>query len=184
MNFPHKELNGILRHLYRKDKKYYENYLNVSFTGDSQDFPLKNVFDFDSRSYWLSATRPEMFLSFCFKRGFAYVTGYEIKTSKSQARPSEWAFSGSNNNETWEEKTVVSYNMSAGQTYYVEWRKGPFKCYKVDMINSIDSRYRQFDFMQIELFGVFYPEYYRYCTKSIRNPSIASYFFMILLVRR
>ena len=181
MNFPHKQLNGILRHLFRKDKKYYENYLNVSFTGEGSNYPLKNVFDFDSDSYWFSETRPEMFLSFCFKRGFAYVSGYEIKTSSGNARPSKWAFSGSNNNETWEERTVVSYNMSKDETYYVEWKKGPFRCYKIDVIDNLVNWCKQFDFKQIELFGVFYPENYRYCTRGRRDSSVASYLFMILL---
>ena len=182
MNFPHKQLNGIFRYLFSKDKKYYENYLNVSFTGESSEYHLKNVFDFDSDSYWFSETRPEMFLSFCFKTGFAYVSGYEIKTSSNDAKASKWAFSGSNNNETWEEKTVVSYSMSNEEVHYVQWKKGPFRCYKIDMLGSIDNISKQFDFKQIELFGVFYPENYRYCTRGRRDSSVSSYLFMILLL--
>ena len=182
MNYPHKELNGILRHMFRKDKNYYKNSLDIAYTGDSLGFVIDFLFDFDSGSYWLSATRPEMFLSFCFKKGFAYISGYEIKTSASSARASKWAFSGSNNNETWEERTVVSHNLTLYETYYVEWKKGPFKCYRIDMLNSQDDRYRQFDFMKIELFGVFYPENYRYCTKRYRNVFVKSCLFVVLLL--
>ena len=67
INFPHIEMNGILRYFYSKDTKYYTRYLKYDQSGQHESYPTVNLFNFDSTSYWISTkTNIESYVSFCF----------------------------------------------------------------------------------------------------------------------
>ena len=169
MNFPHKEQNGILKYLYRKDRKYYNNtqIFSYNFSGFwSVRYPF-NAFDFGSTVCWIDSgterSNNENFLSFCFKKGFAEIKGYELKTTSGTMRANVWTFSASNDNEKWSFNTTTNHKMGINEVFYVDWNHGPFKCYRFDFITNTNENNRGSDVAQIELFGVYYPRDFLTC---------------------
>ena len=186
INFPYKELNGILRYFYKKDKSYYKTYLDYKSSGDiTVDgvlYKTEYAFDFDESLYWLSGASSGHFLSFCFKAGFAIISGYEIKTSNGNATPTEWAFSASNDNSTWEGRKEVKFAVGKGETHYEKWSAGPFRCYKIEPINSAFNVYKQFDLAQIEIYGKFFKNSNGCTCKASKNVNSNMPYMIILLL--
>ena len=186
MNFPHKEQNGILRHLYRKDKNFYNNTQIFSYDCSGvygTRYPF-NAFDFGTSSYWLDSENPnsnnENFISFCFKKGFAEIKGFELKTSSGSMRANVWTFSASNDNEKWSFNTTTSHKMNSSEVLYVDWNHGPFKCYRFDFIKNVNEYSRTTDVSQIELFGTYYPHDFFVC--ATKKQKYYFYHESILLV--
>ena len=104
MHFPYKSQNGILRHLYQTDKKYFanKNLFKYDSSGYGSAHYPQHAFDFNENTYWFSSHRySEFFISFCFTKGYAQIKGYELKSPPGVVRPSVWMFSVSNDNENW-----------------------------------------------------------------------------------
>ena len=166
MNFPHKEQNGILRHLYRKNNAYYNDtrifsYDSSGFVKEYLHYP-HYIFDFGSNDHWFDSAN-EVFVSFCFEKGFASIKGYEIKGSSGTHQVKKWAFSGSIDNKNWLYNTTIEHAMIADEVFYVDWHHGPFKCFRIDIIQNVVNNYRMGDVKQVELFGIFYPDNNFFC---------------------
>lgn len=187
MNFPHKEQNGILRYLYRRSSTYYNNIEIFSYnsSGFYKTHKPSSAFDFEASEYWIDINNPnsgnEVFLSFCFNKGFSQIKGYEIKHPNGLDKPYIWTFSGSNDGINWSFNTTTEYNMSEKTVHYVGWKHGPFKCYRFDFIQNSYNFLRSTDVKQVEIFGTFYPNDFFICgTKKIIYSMSKTYYFIIL----
>ena len=158
IDFPHKQMNGILKYFSRMDKSYFNNskLFTYSSSGIWQDKYTHNAFDFESDDYWISSECDYIFLSFCFARGFANLTGYEIRTTSGMRRPYKWYFSASNDNATWFGIKQEEHLMYEEETYYVDWSNGPAKCFKFGFIQNALNDTAQTDIKYIELFGSYF----------------------------
>ena len=158
IDFPHKQMNGILKYFSRRDKLYFNNskLFTYSSSGIWEDKYTHNAFDFESNGYWVSAESDNIFLSFCFASGFADLTGYEIRTTSGEKKPCKWSFSASNDNVTWFGNKQEEHSMNYEETYYVDWSNGPAKCFKFVFINNSENSGAQTDIKYIELFGRYF----------------------------
>ena len=94
--FPYSEQNGILRSMYNKSADYYNKDLFIFSLSDNKNHLKDYAFDFNS-SYYCFAKM----IGFCFKKGNAFITGYELKASNPGCRPKNWTFAGSNDRIHW-----------------------------------------------------------------------------------
>ena len=155
INFPHIEMNGILRYFYSKDTKYYSRYLKYDQSGQHESYPTVNIFNFTSTSYWTArSTSVESYVSFCFVGSIkAKLIGYEIKSSQNEYRGKQWTFAGSNDNTTWYDTTPESHSLEKNEIYYSNWNKKPYRCFKLTCIENVANSEKRFDVAKLELFG-------------------------------
>ena len=149
--------DGILHGFYNESETYYNNEkISIKASTLSGSYYPENAFNFNySRSnYWISASK-EPFISFCFKKGNAFLTGYEIMTSSYESRPFIWSFSGSNDNKHWKDIENAEHSMSKSEVFHVDWNHGPYKCFKLTSIKSITGGASS-DVMMIEIFGTYF----------------------------
>ena len=184
--FPHKELNGILRHFYKKDKKFYDNQnlFSYSSSGCNKGNFDYLAFDFDSGMYWMHNSQNENFLSFCFKKGFVDLKGYEILTSPWSYRPYIWTLSGSNDNVTWFGNQTENYFMNISETHFAAWNNGPSRCFRFDFLKNTNNNSRASDVKQIELFGRYIPDdlkLYSCRTRYHNNKRLILFVFLVCL---
>lgn len=153
--FPHVQMNGILKYFYDMNTKYNENIIKYTNTGYQSDYRPSNAFDFGTSNYWIGKnTLEDNFISFCFTIKLkAKLTGYELKTSAGDTRGKKWSFSGSNDNETWKDTLETEHSMTKNEIFYIDWAKKAYKCFKITCINNVVNSYHNFDIVQIELFG-------------------------------
>ena len=188
MNFPHREQNGILKHLYKKKREYYNDTSIFSYNASGYhkqgNHLPQHALDFNDNNYWTDNDNPnsnnENFVSFCFKKGFAVIKGYEIKASSLTTLPNEWTLSASNDNEKWSFNKTTSHAMEKNEVFYVDWYFGPFRCYRFDFLNNTLNGRRASDVKQIEIFGMFYPNDFLFCKTNKRK--YASFDNSILLL--
>ena len=155
--FPHKVDNGILRHFYKKNPKYFENEIIVSASSHKDGIKNENIYDFNTGTYWIGyyAATGRVFNSFCFKEGFAYVTGYEVTSYAGTMKPSKWSFAGSNDNITWSDEVPENHVMSAPEIHYVKWNHGPYRCFRLTSLANVHNTQERADYAQIEIFGYY-----------------------------
>ena len=151
--YPHVEQNGILRSLFNKNVNYFEEDISIFASFSSNEHKKEFAFNFNQSNYWWHQN-----IGFCFKKGTALITKYEIQTSNQGCRPSIWSFSGSNNGKNWRYAETQNYNMSYNETYSVDWNHGVFRCYQLKGIKNQYDGYNTIDIKQIELFGTYFPK--------------------------
>ena len=183
INFPHKKLDGILKYLSRKDSLYFNNsnIFKYKSSGSLNNYYDFNAFYFESATRWTSPDSDNVFLSFCFERGFVDLKGYEISTSGGSWRPVNWSFSASNDDNIWFGNKQEEYSMEKCETYYVDWNKGPAKCFKFDFFQNAEGSKRSSDVTQIELFGRYFDNKLRLITcRGKRN--ICLFVFSLIVI--
>ena len=156
--FPHIENNGILKSFYNKNPKYYEDDIIIYASSHNYATKNENIYDFNESTYWiaLKEQQGDYFNSFCFKKGFAFLTGYEVTANNNAWKPSEWSFAGSNDNETWENNVSEKYVMNGSEIHHVNWNHGPYRCFKLTTLNNAcNNNDRRADYVQIEIFGYY-----------------------------
>ena len=177
-------MNGILRYFSRKDSLYFNNsnIFTYNSSGTHLSYYAFNAFYFESDSYWIDLSSNNVFLSFCFVRGFADLKGYEIHTLDGKCRPYKWSFSASNDENNWFGNKQEEHLMQHNETYYVDWNKGPAKCYKFDFILNAQESGKGTDIMQIELFGRYFDNSLRLLTcRGKRNTKLFMFSLMIMI---
>ena len=158
MHFPHQQLNGILKYFYSRPGTTIWDFINASVGSEFASYPMVNAFNFDTTNYWYGKDDSfENYLIFCLKDHFATLEVYELGTSGGGSRPKKWSFSGSNDNSTWNDEVQTEYSMISNEIKYIPWSYGPFKCFKLRTISSIDNQ-KRFDVRYIEIFGHLYPD--------------------------
>ena len=162
MEFAHKEQNGILKYLYSKNQRYFNNSLLFSYeySNHHSTYLPFYAFDFGSSYYWVDNINYNIgdvnYISFCFKAHLVELIGYEIKTSAGNARPHKWTFSGSNDNKVWYQKKEATHFMVKDETHYEEWSGGIYRCFRFDFVLNAANTSIHSDIKQIELFGILY----------------------------
>ena len=159
-------MNGILRYFSRKESLYFNNSKKFTYKSSGAHANLYdfNAFYFESNSYWLSPNSDEIFLSFCFESGFVDLKGYEIYTLNGGCRPYKWSFSASNGDNIWFGNKQEEHSMQNFETYYVDWNKGPAKCFKFVFFQNTQQTGGNTDVKQIELFGRYFDNNLRLIT--------------------
>ena len=167
MNFPHKQLNGVLRHFYNRHKETYFSYVNASassfYQGPRHREP-QQILDFDSNSWWFCDSQNKSnefpYITFCLTRHRLQMSGYEIKTSPSLSLPTKWAMTLSNNVLDFKKESnnanyiETAYNMSSGEIKYVEFSSNnAYQCFQIQNLANNPNGGKCIDIMQVELFG-------------------------------
>ena len=182
--FPHIEMDGILKYLYDKNHSYYEYDIKYTSSGYYDNYYQRYAFDFDSSTFWLSSiTSQENFLSFCFIKFKAELIGYELKSSSGGARGKKWEFSGSDDNVIWHDTQQTEYSLKKNEVYFVDWRKKAYKCFKLTCLGNQQDSYLNFDLAQIEIFGKIVKENQKTCKRVLHKYSFSlSDSLMIFLI--
>ena len=148
--FPYIEQNGILKNFFANNTKYYEKDIEIISSTKSTSHSRESGFNFDDSNYCLSMTH-----GFCFKKGTAFITGYELKTTSYRCKLMNWTFSGSNNKQRWEHVERQSHELASNTPYHFAWNHGMYRCYLITGIPQTDCS--GVDIMQIEVFGTYFP---------------------------
>ena len=61
--------------------------------------------------------------------------------------------------------------MKQNEVHYEDWSIGPFRCYKIEPINSTSPKFAKFDIVQIENFGRYFFNNDGYICKTSENLS-------------
>ena len=176
-------MNGILNYFYRRNKLYYNDTKIFYYKSSGVSFNCfsYNIFDFGSNSYWLHYSN-EVFVSFCFKKGFVDLDGYELKGNEGISRPYKWSLSASNDNLTWFGNQSEEYSMNQSVIHYVPWHNGPARCFRLDIFENVNGIIGS-DVKQIELFGKFIADNLRPIScRTRRNDDLLMLALMISLV--
>ena len=182
--FPYKQTNGILNYFYKRNKKFFNN-TNI-FSYNSSGCHLShfgyNIFDLGSNSYWLHYSEKDVFVSFCFKKGFVDLDGYELQTISGISRPYIWSLSASNDNMMWFGNQSEEYPMNQSVKHYVPWHNGPARCFRLDILKNINGG-KGCDVKQIELFGKFIADDLRPIScKTRRNDNMLMIALMLSII--
>ena len=156
--YPYVPKNGILRSFFNRSKTYYNDEM-ISFYSSSiyEVRHPKNIFNFNfsDQNYWWSNGDPP-FVSFCLKKGSAYLTQYEIMNSPFGSSPKIWSFSASNTHNSWKKVKITNYMMEYNSTYQVAFNYGPFRCFKFESIEGRNGK-KPVDIKMLEIFGTYFP---------------------------
>ena len=142
--------------------------------------PPKNAFDFnfEGESYWWS-NDDQVFISFCLKKGSAYLTKYEILNSYYGSYPKKWSFSGSNTNGNWKNTEVTDHLLTTKTFYQVDWNHGPYRCFKFESIENNEGN-KPVDIFMLEIYGTYFPNGIKEKTCYFKTRRIP--LFMIILL--
>ena len=111
--YPYVSQNGILRSFFKKSQTYCNDEMISFYSSNIYDVRHpKNIFNFNfsDQNYWWSNGDPP-FVSFCLKKGSAYLTKYEIMNSPFGSSPKIWSFSASNTHNNWKIVKITNYTM-------------------------------------------------------------------------
>ena len=170
--------NGILRSFYNKNKNFYkENVSITAISAGSEDLKEEYALNFNSANYFFLKS-----FSFCFKKGTALITKYELETSSNGCRPAVWSFAGSNNNKNWKHVEEHSHNMTKNEIYSVDWNHGIFRCYMLFGITNQCSATGNIDIRQIEIFGTYFPNGVPFPCSIIINKCAQRINFFVMIV--
>ena len=151
--FPYSEQNGILRSMYNKSTDYYEKDLFIYSSSIGKTTHLnKSAFDFSSSDYCFASM-----MGFCFKKGNAFITGYELKAANQACRPKSWTFAGSNDRIHWKNIEKHEHEMSVREVYPVPWNHGFYRCFQLNGTPLDNCSMTGVDIDQIEIFGTYFP---------------------------
>ena len=176
--YPYSQQNGILRSLFNKNPNYYNVDISIFLLYEYNGMKKEFAFNFDQSNYWV-----ERNISFCFKKGSAFITKYEIQTTTGSCRPSIWSFAGSNDNRHWKYIEEQSYEMKSDEIVSKEWNHGVFRCYQLRGIKNQCTTTGRIDVKQIEIFGTYFPNGFpKKCTLKIRECSRMNLFFVMIIL--
>lgn len=185
MEFKNKtRLNGILKFYYKRNKQYYKSDIEIMNSKSNPGFNPESSFNFNSSNYWIGTNvgANANYIGFCLTNGFAVLTGYELKAPKISGNlPKIWSLSGSIDKTNYFDEEKTTHSMGLDDIYYVQWKHGPYKCFKLNIIDSNVGNI-VFDLEQIEVYGILYdPRYLNIrCTCALAKNHISSFQFFIL----
>lgn len=177
--YSYSQQSGILKNLFSKNENYYNDDISIFVSGEDQNAKKEYAFNFDSSNYWVNNE-----IGFCFKKGRALITKYEIQTSSGLRRPSIWSFAGSNDRVHWKHVEKQNHQMSAEEIYPVDWNHGIYRCYQIVGINNIYEAAQRIDIRQIEIFGTYFPNGISMlqCSNRFKRCSELNPFFIMMLL--
>ena len=174
--YPYSQQNGILRSLFNKNPNYYNDEISTFSPEEFGSLKKEFAFNFDQSNYWYGRN-----FSFCFKKGSAFITKYEIQTSSAGCRPQIWSFAGSNDNRHWKYIEEQNYSMGLNEILPVDWNHGIFRCYQLRGKENQMSNNGLIDIRQIEIFGTYFPNMFpKICSFKIKRCSKTNPFFIMI----
>ena len=189
MEFPISRKKGILSYFHQKYGGDINQYINYTTSVPPREgYPLENIFDRNSSSFWISdnnATENNSF-TFCFRHHIVKIEAYEIVTPDEEANycwPYKWGFVGLNSIfENNQDEVIYEHQMSQNDHFQTHYSRSIHQCFRYfnhgycDVGWGYRSRICEFD-----IFGTLYPMLF--CT-SYRlflfpfSPSFSLFFFV------
>ena len=181
--YPYVPKNGILRSFFNKSNTYYNDEMISFFSSKINDKRHPSHifnFNFSDQNYWWSSGDPP-FVSFCLKKGSAYLTKYEIMNSPFDSSPKIWSFSASNTHNSWKKVKITNYTMEYNSSYQVDFNYGPFRCFKLESIEGRNGK-KPIDIKMLEIFGTYFPNGIKEktCLQQMRRNSLTMFIIVCM----
>ena len=174
-----KSFQGILYSFYTKGEKVYQENLNFTATSEYSDnrvLSAKYAFDFNFTDsfYWLGDDQKNELtnLTFCLTKYYAKIYGFELAPNNESLRlPKKYAFSSSQNGNTFLQYQIFPEPISAGSSKYIPYFSPISKCFRLTCLENTRGGYA-FDVDQIEIYGEFHTNIHEFSNAHPHKMSV------------